>query len=283
MRKTLAGFVGMVGAAVAVSAALAENVEVRTADVLAPLTVKWADAYGKQHSELTITSTAGSTPASIQAFAESHPDLVIVPRAIKFKEAQATEAALGKRPADFKFAVNGAAVYLNAANPVKVLTYAELAGVFTGKYSNWKDLGGNDAPIKLYGCPADTAAGELFKEEVLEGKALPAAAQILSGSELLSDVAKDPNAISFGPLAQADGVRALAIKRAPSSTPATPSEETISRRTYPISRYVFGYINPASDKPALKAYVDWIRGEEGQQVVRSAGFYPLPPALRGGQ
>src|SRR6185503_10136432 len=198
-----------------------------------------------------------------------------VPRLMRFKEAQACEAALGQRPTEFKLAVNAVAIYVNASNPVKYLTYDELEAIFQGKRRNWQKLGGNNAPVIAFGVETSTPVGELFVEEVLAGKSLTNDVRLVTGPELLKAIAREANAIGFGPLASADGIRALEIKRAFSSTPVAPNEETISNRTYPISRFVFGYADTAEIKDDLKAYLDWVRGEEGQQIARRAGCFPL--------
>jgi ABC-type phosphate transport system substrate-binding protein len=96
-------------------------------------------------------------------------------------------------------------------------------------------------------------------------------------------VAADPNGIGFGALILAEGVQTLSIKRAYSSTPVIPDADNISRRIYPISRYVYSYINPAANPEEIKAYLDWIRSDEGQQVAKEAGFYALPASLHPSQ
>jgi ABC-type phosphate transport system substrate-binding protein len=96
-------------------------------------------------------------------------------------------------------------------------------------------------------------------------------------------VAADPNAIGFGALASTESVSQLNIKRARSSTPAAPTAENISRRIYPISRYVFCYRNPEAKAEEIKTYLDWICSDEGQAVAKRSGFFPLPASLRSSQ
>ena len=260
--------------------ALAGTITIKSSASLDGLTHQWAEAYQRAHPGTKIEITSGEIPSAFDALKERKADVVTAPRAIKFKEAQACEAALGKRPADFKVGVNGLAVYVNADNPIKILTYAELENIFNGKYRNWNEVGGNDAPIVVLSQATNSAAGELFKAEVLNDKDFAPGAKCLLDSEITPAVAKTKTAIGFGKLGPADGARALEIKRAQSSTPAEPTEETISNRTYPISRYLYHYINAASDNAEIKAYLDWVRSDDGQQVVKASGFYSLPAKLR---
>jgi phosphate transport system substrate-binding protein len=263
-----------------VAPAFCQTITIKTSDTLAGIGQKWAEAYVAAHAGAKIEATGGATTAAFAALAERKASIAMVPRGIRFKEAQPCEAAFGSRPTEFKVAVNGVAVYVSANNPAKVLTYAELEEIFKGKQRNWKGLGGKDAPIVVYGVATNTPAGELFMEEVLTGGPPANDIRLLAGTELLNAIARDPNAIGFGPLAQAEGVRALNIKRVFSSTPVAPSEDAISNRIYPISRWLYCYLDPTANKNEIKAYLDWIRSDTGQQIAKQAGYYPLPAKWR---
>ena len=258
----------------------AEPITVQSADTLLSLNQKWADAYVAKHSESNVRATGSATPLAVTALAERKANIAVIPRAIRFKETQACEAALGKRPTEFKVGVVGAAVYIHPDNPVTVLMYEELENVFKGKFRNWKQLGGKDAPILVYGLETNTPAGELFGEEVLNGKAVTNDVRLVSPADLLKAIAQNPNAIGFGAFSQSHGVRALEIKRTYSSTPVRPSADDIANRVYPISRFLFSYLSPAGDQNAGKAYLDWIRSDEGQKIAVEAGFYVLPAKWR---
>jgi phosphate transport system substrate-binding protein len=208
----------------------------------------------------------------------------VVARAIHFKEVQACEAAFGRRPVEGKVAVSGLAVYVNTNNPVKVLNYDELYDVFHGESKTWKELaGGKDQTISVYAQATNTVHGELFNEEVLSGRGFAAGVHLLAGQDIIKAVAADPNSIGFGALTFVEGVQTLGIKRAYSSTPVIPDADNISRRIYPISRYVYCYANPAANLEEIKAYLDWIRSDEGQQVAKEAGFFALPASLHPSQ
>jgi phosphate transport system substrate-binding protein len=257
-----------------------QSITVRSSDTVLKLSQDWAAGYLAQHSDVKIEVSGGSVTNAFAALAEKKARLTTVPRSIRFREAQACEAALGQRPTEFKLAVNAVAIYVNASNPVKYLTYDELEAIFQGKRRNWQKLGGNNSPVMAFGVETSTPVGELFVEEVLAGKGFTNDVKIVSAPELLKVIAQEPNGVGFGPLVPADGVRVVQIKRAFSSTPVAPGEETISNRTYPISRFVFGYVDPAVIQDDLKAYLDWIRGEEGQQIARQGGYFPLAAKWR---
>jgi phosphate transport system substrate-binding protein len=260
--------------------ALGQTIIVKGSDSLVDLGQKWARAWASRHPDIRIQVEGGPTAAVFAALRDQKASLALVSRMMRYNETEACQTALGQRPVEFKVGVNAVAVYVNAQNPVQVLTYDELAGIFQGKYRNWNQLAGANAPIPLYSPQTNSAIGELFAEEILNGKGCAAGLRTLAGADLLEAIANDKNGIGYGPLISAPSVRALGIKRAFSSTPVEPTDETIANRIYPISRYLYVYLNPAANQGALKACVDWMRGEEGQQIVKAAGFFSLPAKLR---
>jgi phosphate transport system substrate-binding protein len=262
---------------------VAQTITIKGSDTLLGLSQKWADAYKAKHPEVVLQVAGGGAPAAFAALADKKLDIVLASRAIRFKEAEPIVAAFGQRPTECKVAVSGLVVYVNANNPVNVLTYDELFGIFKGKHTNWKELGGGDLAISVYAQETNSVHGELFGEEVLNGKGISAEVRMLAASDILKAIAKDPKGIGYGALMQLEGVRPLSIKRAFSSTPVAPSEEAIANRIYPISRFVYCYTAPTGSKDETKAYLDWVRGDEGQRIAREAGYYPLPAKWRPSQ
>jgi phosphate transport system substrate-binding protein len=263
-------------------AAAGQPIQVNCAGPVQNLSQSWVRGYAAKHPEFKIEVAAGSAPAAFSALAGKKSQLAIALRSMRYPEAKECEAAFGQRAQEFKLAVNGVAIYVHASNPVKDLTYKEIEAVFQGKVRDWRRLGVNAGTIVALGMSTDTPAGDLFGEEVLGGKALAPEVRIVDAAELMATLATETNAIAFGPLAQAKDVRAIEIRRAESSTPVSPTDETISNRIYPISRFVFGYADPTANPAGLKEYLDWIRSDEGQQIARKAGFFQLSAKWRGG-
>jgi phosphate transport system substrate-binding protein len=261
----------------------AQTITIKGSDTLLGLSQKWADAYKAKHPGVALQVTGGGAPAAFATLAEKKLDIALASRSIRYKEAAACEAAFGQRPAEYKVAVSGLAVYVNTNNPVKVLTYDELFGIFKGKHRNWKELGGGELDISVYAQETNSVYGELFSEEVLNGKGISTEVHLLAGSDVLKAVAGDPKAIGYGALTQVEDVRPLSIKRAFSSSPVAPNEKTIANRIYPISRFVYCYIDPAANNGETKAYLDWVRSDEGQRIAGEAGYYPLPAKWRPSQ
>jgi phosphate transport system substrate-binding protein len=272
---------GLAGAALFASSALAGNITVKGSDTLVILAQKWAEVYMQKNPNTKIQVTGGGSGTGFAALQNQTTDLCNASRKIKPKESAACVNAFGKRPTEHKVALDGLSVYVNEANPIAELTIADLEGIFTGRTKNWKEVGGPDAPIVLYSRENSSGTYEFFKEHVLQGKDFSARAQTMPGTAaVLQGVAKEKNGIGYGGAAYGQGAKHLRIKKDSSSPAVEPTEENIVKGVYPIWRYLYVYVNPALEKGEIAEYVRWIRGEEGQKVVKDVGYFPLPPQFR---
>ena len=122
---------------------------------------------------------------------------------------------------------------------------------------------------------------EFFKEHVLKGKDFASSAQTMPGTAaVLQAVAKDKTGIGYGGAAYGVGAKHLLVKPDDATPGIDPTEENVLSQKYPIWRYLYVYVNPAQDKGEIAAYLNWIRSDEGQKIVKDVGYYPLPANLR---
>lgn len=240
----------------------------------------WVEGYNRKNPEFRLQVLGDGNETGFAALKTRKVDIVNSSRHITYKELSSCQEALGAPPREYKVGLQGVAVYVSAANPVHELTLAELRGIFTGKIRNWRRLGGEDEAITVYISPTNSAAYEFFKDVVLEDKEIQTEAKAFDQQTLLQSIAKNKDAIGFGNLPSGDGVNLIAVKRAVSSTPVEPSEVTITDQTYPISGYLYHYMDPKSDQGTLKSFLEWVRSAEGQKCLKPTGFYPLPEKLR---
>jgi len=273
-------FLAIYVTAVAASAQ-AGTITAKGSDTLVILAQKWAEVYMSKNPGTKIQVTGGGSGTGFAALQNRTTDLCNASRKIKAKEIANCIKAFGKRPTEYKVALDGLSVYVNEANPVRALSISQLECIFTGKVKNWKELGGNDVPITVYSRENSSGTYEFFKEHVLKGQDYLSSAQTMPGTAaVLQGVSKDPGSIGYGGAAYAVGARQLAIKRDDVSPAVEPTEEKVLSGEYPISRYLFIYVNPALDKDEIAAYLRWIRSDEGQAIVKDVGYFPLPKQHR---
>jgi phosphate transport system substrate-binding protein len=268
-------------AAIAASAH-AGSITVKGSDTLVVLAQKWAEVYMGEHKDVKIQVSGGGTGTGFAALQNQTTDLCDASRKAKPAEiANCVKVFGGKRPLEYKVALDGLSVYVNPENPVKELTLDQVKDIFTGKTKNWKEVGGADAPITVYSRENSSGTYEFFKEHVLKGSDFAASAQTQQGTALIvQSVVKDKNAIGYGGAAYGGGSKLLAIKKDENSPAVSPTEETVLNQSYPIWRYLYVYLDPAKDKGEVAAYLNWIRSDNGQKYVKDVGYYPLPKNLR---
>jgi phosphate transport system substrate-binding protein len=281
MNRQFVTLIAILGAALSTQAA---TITAKGSETLVILAQTWAEIYRGKHPETKIQVTGGGSGTGFAALQNKTTDLANASRKIKPKEIEACVRAFGRRPTEYKVALDGLSIYLNESNPVAELSLEQLAAVFTGRIRNWKQVGGADAPITIYSRENSSGTYEFFKEHVLEGRDFAASAQTMPGTAaLLQAVAKDKNGIGYGGAAYGAGAKHIRVKKDESSPGLEPTQETVINGSYPIWRHLFIYINPALDKGETAAYLNWIRSDEGQSVVKDVGYYPLPANLRQGK
>ncbi|HAM72618.1 MAG TPA: phosphate-binding protein [Verrucomicrobiales bacterium] len=281
MKKLILSILAVMAAFGTFTAAQAGTITVKGSDTLVILAQKWAETYMGKNQNVKIQVTGGGSGVGFAALQNKATDLADASRKIKAEEVAECIKAFGKRPTEYKVALDGLAVYVSTDNPVKELTIEQLALIFTGKTKNWKAVGGPDAPITVYSRENSSGTYEFFKENVLGGKDFTSRAQTMPGTAaVLQAVSKDKNGIGYGGSAYGAGAKALAIKKDDSSPAILPNEETVVGGTYPIWRYLYVYVNPSLDKGDVAAYLTWIRSDAGQAIVKDIGYFPLPKAFR---
>ena len=272
----------VLAASVLAASAFAGNITVKGSDTLLILAQKWAETYMGVHTNVNISVSGGGSGIGFAALQSQTTDLCDASRKIKPAEIQKCMIAFGGfRPTEYKVALDGLSVYVNPENSLKELSVSQVGDIFSGKITNWKEVGGADAPITVYSRENSSGTYEFFKANVLKGKDFAASAQTMPGTAaIVQAVVKDKNGIGYGGAAYGGSSKLLAIKKTDASPAIAPNEETVMNGSYPIWRYLFIYVNPAQDKGDIAAYLNWIRSDDGQKYVKDIGYYPLPKNLR---
>jgi phosphate transport system substrate-binding protein len=261
--------------------AQAGNITVKGSDTMIILAQKWAQVYMSKNPGTQIQVTGGGSGTGLAALQNKTTDICNASRKIRGSEIANCIKSFNRRPTEYKVALDGLSVFVNESSPVKELTMQQLEMIFTGRTKNWQEVGGPDARIEVYSRENSSGTYEFFKEVVLKGQDYTARAKTMPGTAaVLQAVAKDKNGIGYGGAGYGKGAKHLAIKRDATSPAIEPNEETVVKGTYPIWRYLYCYLNPALDKGEVAAYLNWIRGDEGQSVVNEIGYFPLPKHLR---
>ncbi|MDA7916404.1 phosphate ABC transporter substrate-binding protein [Verrucomicrobia bacterium] len=257
--------------------ASAGTITVKGSDTLVILAQKWAEVYMANNTDTTIQVTGGGSGTGFAALQNRTTDLANASRQIKAKEKMACIKAFKHSPKEYRVALDGLSVYVNASNSIDHLTLDQLDAIFTGKITDWNQIGGKAGKITLYSRENSSGTYEFFKKKVLKGKDFDARAQTMPGTaSVIQAISKDPSGIGYGGAAYGSGAKAIKVKKDASSPAVEATEENVVSGTYPIWRYLFIYVNPALDKGEVADYLQWIQSPGGQKVVKNVGYYPLP-------
>jgi phosphate transport system substrate-binding protein len=252
-----------------------EKITVKGSDTMVILGQRWAELYMARHPDVIIQVTGGGSGTGISALINGTTDICNASRPMKDSEKEKLRERFGSRGVEIKCALDGVSLYVNESNPVKALTLDQIKGVYTGKITNWKQVGGKDAKIILYSRENNSGTYVYFKEEVLNNEDYAASALNLPGTAaVVNAVAKDKNGIGYGGAAYGKGIREIGVKKDASSPTYVPNRDNIKSGKYPISRFLFIYVK-SRPTGAIKNYIDWILGDEGQSIVTEVGYFPL--------
>ena len=259
----------------ALSIAGAGTITVKGSDTMVIMAQRWAEVYMADHTGVQIQVTGGGSGTGISALINGTTDICNSSRPIKSSERESLKSRYSSLGVEIKSARDGLALYVNESNPVQELTLDQIKDIYTGKITNWKDVGGADAKILLYSRENNSGTYVYFRDFVLKGKDYAANAQNLPGTAaVVNAVSKDANGVGYGGSAYAKGVRFIKVKKDAASLAKEPNAETVKDGSYPITRYLYMYLR-SRPTGEVKAYIDWILSPEGQAVVTKVGYFPV--------
>lgn len=234
-----------------------------------PIAEEAGEAFGNTHTDIAVLVSGLGSSAGIEAVSAGTAQIGTSSRDLKPQEAK-----LGL--VDHPIAYDGIAVIVSPENPVDKLTVEQLQGVFSGKITNWKQLGGADRAIQLVNRDEASGTREAFQKLVMKDAKFDPAATVLPGTGQVRDVvARAPGAIGYislgfvSPRFTSVAVKALAIDG------VVPSERTVADKSYPIGR-VLHFLTKGQPTGATKQFLDFVLSDAVQKgVVVDAGFIPI--------
>lgn len=215
-----------------------------------------SETFMEKYPKVTVTAEFVGSGAGVEAAANGTADIGNASRNLKDEEK-------AKGIAENIVAIDGIAVVVDPSNTVEDLTKDQLAGIYDGTVTNWKDVGGNDAPIVVVGRESGSGTRTAFEELLeLEDKC-KYANELDSTGAVMAKVASTPGAVGYVSL-----VKAVKLEG------AEPTEENIKAGTYFLSRpFVMATKGEISEQNDLvKALFDFIYSEEGAELVKSVGL-----------
>jgi len=251
-----------------------KKITVKGSDTMVILSQKWAEVFMKSHPDIIIQVTGGGSGTGISALINGATDICNASRPMKKSEIEKLKERYNTLGVEIPCAKDGITVYLNSTNSVSELSLQQLSDIFSGKVTNWKMVGGKDAPIKLYGRENSSGTYVFFQEEVVKGDFASSCQTLPGTAAVVNAVMKDVNGIGYGGAGYAEGIKICKVKKDAGSPGYEASAENIKKGLYPISRYLYMY---TTNRPAgeIKEFIDWTLSPEGQKMVTEVGYFPV--------
>ncbi len=263
-------------------------------DTLNNLMTFWAESFKAKYPNVKIQiegkGSATAPPALIEGTAQIGP----MSRPMKREEISAFEKKYGYKPTEIKVAVDALAVFVHKDNPINGLTLKQVDGIFSSTrksgspaIDSWGQAGLTGAlaakPISLYGRNSASGTYGFFKEHTLKkGDFRDTVKEQPGSSTVVQGVANDITAVGYSGIGYiTPGVKALPIGLKEGKL-VEPTYENCLSGDYPLSRYLYIYLNRAPGKrcdPVVEEFVKFIASQEGQQIVIKDGYFPLTPEL----
>lgn len=250
-----------------------KTLTIKGSDTMVILVQRWTEVFPDK-TNVQFQVTGGGSGTGISSLINGTTDICSSSRPIKPNEVKQLREKYNSNGVEVRVARDGIAVYLNEKNPIKNLTVGQVQRIFTGEITNWKELGGTDTRIVLYSRENNSGTYEFFKEHVLKKQDFAPQTQHMVGTgALVNAVAQDENAIGFGGIAYASGVKPAALAFDEKSRYVLPSESEILSGSYPVSRLLYFYLKERPEG-TMKHFIDWVIGKDGQSVVSQVGYLP---------
>lgn len=251
---------------------------IKGSDTMVHLASAWAEAFMKSHPEVDLSVTGGGSGTGIAALLNGTTDICIASRKIKEKE-EKLAAEKGLVPNEIVTSRDGIAVVVNAENPIHELTIEQIGKIYTGAYTNWKDVGGPDQSIVVLSRESSSGTYVFFQEHVMKKKDYTQDAMLMpSTSAIIQSVTQDKWAIGYVGLGYGvqagDQVRMLNVKNDAESPAVLPSVASVQDGSYGIARPLHFYTNGVPTGVA-KDFVDFVLSERGQAIVLESGYVPV--------
>jgi len=248
--------------------------KLKGSDTVLPLAQREAENYLKDNKSANIVVTGGGSGVGISALLENTTDIAMSSRKIKFDEKSKFQQA-GKTVVEKIIAYDALAVIINPTNKVNQLSREQLEGIFTGKITNWKDVGGDDLAIVVYCRETSSGTYEFFKEYILKNKNyMSSVLSMPATGAIIQSVSQTKGAIGYVGLAYLNSnVKAVKVSMG-GNTFVEPSIENAKNKTYPVVRPLFFYYEKKAEGKVMP-FINYILSPAGQETVVKEGYVPV--------
>ena len=261
-------------------------------DTLANLMTLWTEQFSKAYPNVNIQVQAAGSSTAPPALTEGTSNFGPMSRKMKDKEIQAFEKKYGYKPTEIPVAIDALAVYVHKDNPIKGLTIPQVDAIFSANrkcgekkdISKWGDTGmtgsWKDRSVQLYGRNSVSGTYGYFKKKALcKGDFKSSVNEQPGSASVVQSVSSSINGIGYSGIGyKTSGVRAVPLTKKTGKPFVAATAENAANKKYPLSRYLYIYVNKAPNKalpPMEREFIKMVLSKQGQQIVIKDGYIPL--------
>src|SRR5215467_4900520 len=233
--------------------------------------------YSKKNPGVAFDVATATAANSFAVMASGKVEVVQSSRRVLHSEVEALRAGQGKKFVEIQVANEVAGIAVNSSNPLQELSIAQLRQVLSGSVKNWKQVGGPDAAITIYGRDDSSGVRTFLEDEFMGDVGISDNAKTFpTNAAMLAALSKDPNGIAFGTAEMRPDAhtRFLGIKASASGTAIGPTGDAIRTKKYMLVRPLYFYF-AGRPQGELMRFAEWTLSSEGQLVVEAVGYFPL--------
>ena len=258
-------------------------------DTLANLMTLWAEEFKREYPNVTIQIQAAGSSTAPPALTEGTSSFGPMSRKMKDKESAAFEAKYGYKATPIRVAIDALAVYVHKDNKLEGLSIPEVDAIFSATrkcgyaedIGSWSQLGSNLGSIQVYGRNSVSGTYGYFKKKALcKGDYKDKVNEQPGSASVVQGVTKSLNGIGYSGIGyKTSGVKALAISKKRDGQMIAATKKNAANGSYPLSRYLYVYVNKAPNKPMApldREFIKMVLSQVGQRVVVKDGYVPLP-------
>jgi phosphate transport system substrate-binding protein len=255
-------------------------IQVKGSDTEVNLALSLAERYMEDDLQASISVSGGGSGVGIAALINGKTHIANSSRPMKKDEiAQAQDR--GVDPYAIIFAVDGLAIITHASNPIDTISFETLGKIFRGDIKNWKELGGADMPISIYGRQSNSGTFVFFRDFVVKGDYSQDVKAMNGTAQIVDAIKTDKAAIGYVGIGyilkdgkMMPGLKALRVAKEPAQASVEANTEKVINGEYPLTRPLFQYTNGKPSGEILK-FIQFELSEEGQKMVLDGGYFPI--------
>jgi len=232
---------------------------------LVPIAKETAKQFMENHPNVQIEVSGGGSGFGIKECGEGRITIGMAGRNLKSEEKEKYPNLIV-----YKIGVDGVAIVVNPSNPINDLSKDQVKKIFSGEITNWKNVGGNDAPINIYTRDEMSGTRDTFWKQALDkGNITDKSVVVASNGEMKAKISADENGIGYISIGYVDeSVKAIKLDG------IEPNQENVKKGIYSVYRPL-NLMTKGEPDGLVKEYIDYVLSPNGQKIVKDKGFLPV--------